>query len=147
MSTTLHLLALDEKNLTLFLAAQEAELAYWTLISGENIEDLPATTVSRVTEAYAQTGDAWHEARVAMGRGERLPLLEASHRDTEPCELTALFAAEETFTLTVTDENIQELADAWEASNRKRTFSMARGKGTVMGWLMDHRGQTITLGS
>lgn len=148
MSTTLHFLALNEENLALYLAAQKAETEFWEFIGRAKESDkIDHDAFDAVDEPYGRTGEAWYAARVAMGRGEQLPILEASHRDTEPCELTALFVAGEDFTLTVTDSNIEEIADAWEDSDRKRTFSMGRGKGTVYGWLLEHRGQTITLGS
>lgn len=149
MSTTLHLLSLAGEREALFLAAQKAEIEYWLLIGGKGEPETPPSPeeIRAADEAWAKTGEAWYRARVAMDRSEQLPILEASHRDTEECALIELFAATDDFTLTVSDSNIEEIADAWEDSDKKRTFSLGRGKGTVYSWLLAHRGEKITIGS
>lgn len=149
MSTTLYFLSLSPENEALFSAAQKADAAYWELIGadGEDLRSVPQDALIAADRVQNKSADAWYEARVAMDRSEQLPILEASHRDTESCELLALFEAAEGYIITVSDENIQELADAWEDSNSKRTFSMGRGKGTVYSWLLAHRGEKITVSS
>lgn len=149
MSTTLYFLSLSAESEALFIAGQKADDAYWRLIgdSGEHIESVPRDVLTAADRAQDKAAGAWYDARVALGAAEQLPILEASHRDTEECELLALFEAAEGYIITVSDSNIQELTDAWEDSNSKRTFSMGRGKGTVYSWLLAHRGEKITVSS
>lgn len=147
MATTLHFLSLTAENEALFIAAQKADAAYWELIGagGEDLQSVPQDALIAADRVQNKSADAWYEARIAMGRAEQLPILEASHRDTEECELIALFEAAENHIITVSDGNIEELADAWEESNGKRTFTLGRGKGTVYSWLIAHRGKKITV--
>lgn len=147
MSTTLHFLSLTAENEALYRDAKRAEATYWDLITSRAISSIPEDELVAADEAFQKTSDAWYAARVAMDRNQQLPILEASHRDIHPCELLQLFDGEEDSLITVSDSNIQELADAWEDSDQKRTFSMGRGKGTVYGWLLDHRGEKIAVES
>ncbi len=147
MATTLHFLSLAGEREALFLAAQKAEAEYWNTIGQEDLELFPEDELRRLAEAQQQTGEAWYRARVAMDRSEQLPILEASHRDTEECALIELFAATDGFNLTVSDSTIEELADAWEDSNSKRTFPLGLSRATVYSWLLAQRGEKITIGS
>lgn len=147
MSTTLHFLSLPGELEALYRDSQRAEKAYWTLITTNAISSIPQDELIAAQEAFERTSDAWYEARVAMAGDQQLPILESSHRDIHRCELLGLFDLQEDGIVTVSDSNIEEIADAWEDSDQKRTFSLGRGKGTVYSWLLAHRGEKIAVDS
>lgn len=141
---TFHLISLTGEAEELFLNLKRAE-DDWFSLKGDDFRPMLSDRFHRTKAAHEELTAAWRAARSAMDREQKLPVLELSTEDTVRCELTALFEGGDRFTLTVSDGNIQEIADAWEASEKSRKFTLGRSKGTVLSWLLAHRGERITL--
>lgn len=141
---TFHLISLTGEAEDIFLDLKRAEDA-WFDLNGDDFRPALSERFHRVKTSHEELTAAWRDARSTMDREQKLPVLQLSATDTVRCALMALFDGGDRFTLIVSDSNIQKIADAWEASEKSREFTLGRSKGTVLSWLLAHRGERITL--